>query len=269
MKSVKDYLEYRDFLRDFFEEKKKDFPYFSYRFMGQKVSIDASHLVKIFQKQRHIGDSLIDGLINFCGLKDADAQYFETLVHFNKAKTDRDGRVFFEKLLALKGLKAYALEKNQYEYYTKWYYSAMLVLLEFYPFTNNYKALAEKLSPAITEGHAKKAIALLKKLDLIRREKTGPYYLTRKIVTTGDQWRSIAVKAFQEETIRLASEALYRHPKEKRDISTVTITIAEKDLDDLHDMIKQFREALLKYAEAQQSPDKVYQLNIQLFPLTL
>jgi uncharacterized protein (TIGR02147 family) len=269
MKSVKDYFEYREYLKDFFDDKKKETPYFSYRIMGKKVSIDASHLVKIFQKQRHIGNTLIEGLIHFCGLKDTEAVYFETLVHFNKAKSDRDGRLYFEKLLELKGVKAYALEKGQYEFYTKWYYSAILTLLDFYPFTNNYKALAAKLSPSITEGKARKAIELLKKLGLIHRDKNGPYYLTKKIITTGDHCRSIAVKAFQEETIRLAAEALYRHTREKRDISTVTITIAEKNLEGLHEMIKQFRESLLNYAEAEKSPDKVYQLNIQLFPLSI
>ncbi|MBN2037278.1 MAG: TIGR02147 family protein [Chitinispirillaceae bacterium] len=269
MRPVKEYFEYREYLRDVFEEKKKECPYFSYRFMGKKVSTDASHLVKIFQKQRHIGRNSIEVFITFCDLKGSDAEYFSTLVHFNKSTSDRDSRFYYEKLLALKGVAAHALEKSQYEFYTKWYYSAVLTLLDFYPFRADYKALASKVSPPITIAKARKTISLLKELGLIKRKPGGPYYLTNKIITTGNQCRSIAVKAFQEETIRLAAEALHRHPKEKRNISTVTITIAEKNLDGINEMIKEFREALLNYAEAEKSPDKVYQLNIQLFPLTI
>jgi uncharacterized protein (TIGR02147 family) len=269
MKSVKDYLEYRDFLKDFFEEKKKINPYFSYRVMGKRVDIDASHLVKIFQKQRHISTPLIDGLIEFCELKDRDALYFSALVHFNKAKSDRDARVYYEKLLEFKGVSSYPLENSQYEYYTKWYYSAILTLLEFYPFTNDYKALAQKVSPAITEAQAKRSIALLEQLELIKKNIDGSYSLTNKLVTTGDHCRSILVRAYQEETIKLAAEALHRHAREKRNISTVTVTISEKNLEVINDMIKDFREALLKYAEAEMDPDQVYQLNIQLFPLTI
>jgi uncharacterized protein (TIGR02147 family) len=269
MKSVKEYFEYRDFLKDFFEDRKSENPFFSYRYMGNKVSIDASHLVKIFQKQRHVGTASIEVLIDFCDLKGTDAEYFAALVNFNKSKSDRDSRFYYEKLLALKGVKAHPLEKNQYEFYTKWYYSAILTLLDFYPFKNDYKALAAKLSPAITEGKAKKAIFLLKKLGLIKRKPGGPYYLTNTIITTGDQCRSIAVKAFQEETIRLAGESLHRHPREKRNISTVTITITEKNLDRINDTIREFRETLLRYAQDETNPDKVYQLNVQLFPLTV
>lgn len=169
MKSIKEYLEYRDFLRDFYEENKNQKPYFSFRYMENKVSIDASHLVKIFQKQRHIGKNSIEKFINFCDLTGTDAEYFAALVHFNKAKSDRDSKFYYEKLLALRGVKTHSLEESQYEFYTKWYYTAILTLLDFYSFSGDYKSLAARLSPPVTETEAKKAIALLKKLGLIKK----------------------------------------------------------------------------------------------------
>jgi uncharacterized protein (TIGR02147 family) len=268
MKPVKEYLEYRDFLRDFFEEKKQGNPFFSFRYMGGKVSIDASHLVKILQKQRHIGNKSTEILINFCNLTGSDAEYFATLVHFNKSKSDRTSKQLYERLLSLKGVKSHALEKNQYEFYTRWYHTAILMLLDFHPFAGDYRELAAKLSPPITEAKARKSVALLKNLGLIARKTDGTFALTNKVITSGDQCRSIAVKAFQEETLRLAGESLYRHQAEKRNISTVTITISERDMDEINSMIKEFRAALLKYAQEKKNPDKVYQLNVQLFPLT-
>ncbi|MBN1575648.1 MAG: TIGR02147 family protein [Chitinispirillaceae bacterium] len=268
MKPVKEYLEYRDFLRDFHAEKKSENSFYSLRYMGGKVSVDPSHLVKIFQRQRHIGNSLIEIFIKHCGLSGSDAEYFATLVRFNKAKSDRDSRMYYEKLLVLKGAGARSLEKSQYEFYTKWYFSAILTLLDFYPVIDDYAALAAKVSPPITEAKAKKSVALLQKLGLIRRTDQGTWQLTHKIITTGDHCRSIAVKAFQEETIRLAIEALHRHPPEKRNISTVTITVAEQNLDRINEIIAQFRENLLQLARDETHPDKVYQLNIQFFPLT-
>jgi uncharacterized protein (TIGR02147 family) len=268
MKSVKEYLEYREFLRDFYEEKKLSALYFSYRYIGNKVGIDPSHLVKIFQKQRHIGSKSIETFIRFCGLQGTEAEYFDALVHFNKAKSDRDCKQFYEKLLSLKGVKKFVLEKGQYEYYSKWYYSAVLTLLDFYDFADDYKALASKLSPAITVSEAKKAISLLETLGLIEKKANNGYYLTNKIVSTGDHCRSIAVKTYQEETMRLALESVSRHASEKRNISTVTITLAESDLDEINQIIKNFRSTLLNVARDTKNPDKVYQLNVQLFPLT-
>ena len=114
MMPVYQYLEYRDFLRDFYLEKKIDNPFFSYRYIAKKLSIDASHVVKIFQKQRHISGKLIEALIDLCDLKGKAAEYFASLVHFNKAKTDRESKQHYERLLMLKGINTYTLEKRQY-----------------------------------------------------------------------------------------------------------------------------------------------------------
>jgi hypothetical protein len=147
MESVKNYWEYRDYLRDFYAERKNENQWYSLRYMGGKVSVDPSHLVKIFQRERHIGNALIDVFIDHCRLSGSDADYFANLVRFNKAKSDRDCRMYYERLLALKGPGARTLEKSQYEFYTKWYHSAILTLLDFYPFSGDYAALAAKVSP--------------------------------------------------------------------------------------------------------------------------
>jgi uncharacterized protein (TIGR02147 family) len=73
----------------------------------------------------------------------------------------------------------------------------------------------------------------------------------------------------QEETMRLALEALHRIPREQRNISTTTVTLSEKDLDEANEIIKECRTALLKLAESQKNPDRVYQINLQLFPVTV
>jgi len=268
MKSVKEYFEYRDYLRDFYREKKRCNSFYSLRYMGGKVSVDPSHLVKIFQKQRHIGNALIDVFIRHCELNGVEADYFANLVRFNKAKSDRDSKMYYERLLSMRGAGARSLEKSQYEFYKKWYYSAILTMLDYYPFSDDYQALAARLSPPITAAMAKKAITLLGKLDLIRKGENGVWQLTHKIITTGDHSRSILVKAFQEETMRLAIESLHNHPPERRNISTLTITIAESRFDELGEVIAQFRENLLQLARDEERPDKVYQLNIQFFPLT-
>lgn len=78
-------------------------PIFSFRYMENKVSIDASHLVKIFQKQRHIGKNSIEKFINFCDLTGTDAEYFAALVHFNKAKSDRTASFIMKNYLPYEG----------------------------------------------------------------------------------------------------------------------------------------------------------------------
>jgi uncharacterized protein (TIGR02147 family) len=269
MKSIFEYLDYRDYLKDFYESRKAGHSYFSYRLFGSKTGLDASYLAKVLIKSRHIADSSIAAIISYCGLKDQETEYFETLVHFVKAKSHRESKLLFEKLLSLKSVGANKLIEAQYEFYQKWYYSAIRSIIEFYDFRgSNYQALGDQLSPQITAKQAKESIQLLEKLQLICKDVTGRYKMTDASITTGTRWQSLAIRAFQEETIRLSQEALSRHPKQMRNVSTVTMNVNEDHFREIEAMIKDFRNTIVKYVNDQTDPDRVMQLNIQLFPLS-
>ncbi|MCI0474229.1 MAG: TIGR02147 family protein [Ignavibacteria bacterium] len=268
MKKIFDYLDYRDYLREYYEEKKAENPFFSYKLFGRMVDIDQSYLAKVLIKERHIAQKSIRKFIEYFKLSDIEAEYFETLVHFIKAKTDKQSRLFFEKLLSFKEVKRNILTTQQYEFYTKWYYSAIRSLLQFYDFQGDYKKLAEQLSPPISAGEAKQAINLLQTLQLIKQDADGRYVLADKAITSGKEWHSLAINSFQEQTIGMAAESVARHKRELRDISTVTMNIGPADLQRIKELIQQFRNTVIQYVNDNASPENVYQLNVQLYPLT-
>ena len=198
MKSVFEYLEYRDFLKDFYEEKKKERTFFSYRLFGSKVGMDASYLAKVLIKHRHISNNSIGKIAVFCGLNEREAEYFETLVDFVKAKSHRESKLLFEKLLSLKSVNASTLIESQYEFYQKWYHSAIRSILEFYDFRGDYKALAEQLSPEISVKEAKDSIRLLEKLQLIKKDLMGRYRMTDRRSPRGRSGTHLPSKRFRK-----------------------------------------------------------------------
>ena len=268
MKSIFEYLEYRDFLRDFYEEKKAEHSFFSYRLFGSKIGLDASYLAKVIIKNRHIADPTIAKITAFCGLTGSEAEYFETLVHFVKSKSHKESKLLFEKLISFKEVKSRRLLDHQYAYYQKWYHSAVRSVLELFEFKDDYKDLANRLSPPISVKEARESIKLLEKLQLIKKDERDVFRITDSAITTGPEWHSVAIQNFQEETIKLSGESLSRHQKEVRDISSVTMTISAKDFEEIRERIKEFRGSIIKYVNEQSSPDRVVQLNIQLFPLS-
>lgn len=269
MQRIEDYLDYRDFLSDFYHEKKAQSPFYSYRVFATQVGMDTSYLAKVIMKKRHVANQTIPILARYCNQTGRAAEFFETLVHFGKAKTDQQSRVYFEKLLSLKEAPSNTLFEKQYEYYTKWYYSALRALIEYYDFRGDYTALGNQLNPPIGAREAKKAIRLLESLGLIKKDDVGLYRQTEKAITTGQQWTSAAINAFQEETIGLAREALLRHPRDSRDISTITMAVNAKQFGEIRERIREFRSSLIKYVNEDTSPDRVYHMNIQLVPLTI
>ena len=125
------------------------------------------------------------------------------------------------------------LEEWQYAFYQKWYHSAIHALLSIYEFRGSYRELASIMTPSITAKQARESIQLLTKIGLVRRDEDGVYRPTDAFVTSGERWQSIAIQNFQKETITLSAQSLDLHPKELRDISTVTVALSRKDLPEI------------------------------------
>ncbi len=182
MKPIIEYLDYRDFMRDFYEERKSGRAFFSYRLFGSKVGIDTSYLAKVLMKNRHISNLNIAKVAAYCGLKEDEGEYFETLVHFAKAKSAKESKLLFEKLLSHRIVGANTLLKRQYGFYQKGYCSAIRLIFEFFDFQGDYRALGKMVSPPIS---AKEAVQLLDKLGLIAKDAEGRYRMAHATITTG------------------------------------------------------------------------------------
>lgn len=266
---VLDYLDYRQYLRDIYEwRKKRGDSFFSYRYIASRIGIDPGYLVKLLQGKVHLGESSIDPTIKLLALEGKAAAFFLQLVLFGKARSDRQIQEEFQKLMALKGVGARTLDEDRFAFYQSWVHSAIRALIGIIPFRGDCADLARRLSPAVTEEEAKASVELLERLELIHRNEEGHYELTERFVTTGDGWRSLAVRTFQGQTMDLAHASLERHAPEIRDISTVTVTLSREDMPELRERIAQFRQDILRLAREGRHQDAVYQFNVQLFPLT-
>ena len=267
MKRLFEYFDYQEFLRDYYEEKKRNNPYMSYRYLGQHLKLDPGFLLKVLQGKLHLADRSIPKVCSFLKFNESETRYFEMLVKYNKAKTNSDIKLYFEKLATLRETRARPVEESQYAFYQKWYHSAIHALLSIYEFSGNYKELSSLLTPSITAMQARDSIKLLKKIGLIKLGEDGVYCPTDAFVTTGERWRSVAIRDFQKETIRISEQSLDLHKKECRDISTVTVALSAKDLTEVRERIRQFRKSILNL-DNDNEPDTVYQVNIQVIPVT-
>ncbi|MBN1575833.1 MAG: TIGR02147 family protein [Chitinispirillaceae bacterium] len=267
MKQLFEYFDYQEFLRDFYEEKKRDNQYISYRYLGNHMHIDPGFLLKVLQGRHHLAERSIGPVCAFFKFSERESRYFEILVRYNKAKTASDIKLYFEKLMTLRESRARPVEESQYAFYQKWYHSAIHALLSIYEFNGEYKKLASLLSPPITAKQAQESIRLLTRIGMIKRGEDGIYRPAEAFVTSGEKWRSAAIRNFQKLTIDLSARALDLHAKELRDISTVTVALAAKDLPEIRERIRQFRQSILTLDNDNEA-DTVYQVNIQVIPVT-
>lgn len=270
MNTLFDSLDYRHYLKNHFDKMREEKSWYSYRLIAQKLKIDPGQLVKILQGQRHISERLIPVFSRYLGLEGREEEYFICLVRFNKAKTSSETSLYFEKLMEIKDLVLPKVEPDQDRFYHKWYHSVIRVLLAFYKFDGDYQKLGSLLSPSISARETQESIKLLIDLGFLKKDNNDEISLTDKFITGGGNWRMLAVRHFQQQTIKLSERSLLNDPPDIRDISSLTISIPKKTLEEFREMVAEFRKTVLRRVmEIPEEPDRVYQLNLQLIPVAL
>ena len=270
MLNIFDYLDYRQYLRDFYENEKKTKPWFSYRYLSSKVRLNPGYIVKVFQGKIHLGVKNIDSFADLMRLSGKEREYFTELLHFGRAKHENEIEQRFERLQSIKGLQFRTIADSKSDFFAQWYHMAVRSLLSIFPFDGkDYRKLASMLSPRITAPQARESIRLLEELKMVVRDEDGMYRVTEQFISTGDKWTSAAIRNYQKKNIELSLSAIETYNKELRDISSVTMTVGLKNMAVIREKVRQFRQELLFMSQEGQDDDAVVQLNIQVFPVAL
>lgn len=269
MADVYEYLDYRKLLKDLYLERKARNSKFSYRYISLKTGIRSSgYFANILSGKSNVALNLVLKLCQLFGLKGAEAEYFELLVHFNQSKTHDEKNHLFDRILKVKKSKVRTLLPEFYEYFSNWYYVVIREMLDFYPFRGDYEALAKMISPPITSKDAERAITVLETLGLAKKNAKGVYEKVDALVTTGDEVKSTAVVNFQKATLDLAKRSLDVFGMDDRDVSTLTITLSHRNFRRIKDRIRNVRREILELAKSDALTDTVYQLEFIAFPVT-
>jgi uncharacterized protein (TIGR02147 family) len=263
------YDDYRRYLKDFYQARKSHDPKFSHRYLAGKIGYGSSGAIAdILAGRKNLASAAALRLARALGLGRDEEEFFLHLVSFNQSGTLEEKNLHYAKILSMKRLNLNLIAPEKLEYFSKWYHAALRELLYFHPCKDDFKSLGKKLSPAVPEKDVKKALLLMEKLGMVVRDDRGYFRQSAKLISTPDFGGSLLVDNFQMAMMKLAVEALDRHPRERRDFSTLTVTLSEKSLDAVKTAMKALRQCILGLAEKDEAVDRVYQVNMQMFPLT-
>jgi uncharacterized protein (TIGR02147 family) len=267
------YIDYKEFLRDTFAALNCGKGKVSLRSFARMCGSNSPNFLKLILAGRlRMSPDVLPLLEKPLGLTKKELRYFEALLSFQYAGTFEERDRHYCELLRLKAAATHTrIEKSQYRYYSQWFHAAVRALLgyyRFYPGKSSYHELGRQLEPRLTGQQAQSSVKLLEKLRLIRLNAEGFYEQSSAVVTSGPAVHSQEVMKFQMEMMRHAHLALQTCPADYRDISTLTLNISGRSFDLAREKIMQLRKELIEIACSDADDDRVYQLNIQLFPLT-
>jgi uncharacterized protein (TIGR02147 family) len=269
MVNILDYIDYRRYLRDAYEERRKENPKFSYRFIAGKVGFSSpGFFANVLSGKKDISLKLALKFAELFRLGRKEKEYFETLVLFNKADGGSEKKEYLDRLLALRGARVKKVETHQWEYFEKWHHAVIRELISIKRFRGNYRALAAMVNPPITPQEARKSVELLERLDLVRKASDGAYERTDSAISAGDAISRALIGAYQVQAMDLAKYAMDHMPSGTRNFSTLTMSVSAQTYEAMLEELRAFRRRLLEMAQDSDNVDRVYQMNFHVFPLS-
>ncbi len=263
------YTDYRDYLQDYFNAKKKKNPHFSHRYLCQKLGLKSSNFMLLVMKgKRNISNDICFKLSMLFKHTQQEAAYFTNMVYFSQSKNYREKDQYWEKMVELRQKTKFGkIVEYQYDYYNNWYTIFVREILPYLKKPIDYKALARLISPPITAPQARQSVKLLLKLGMIEETESG-YIKTDPVVKTEDKVNSLAVYNFHVKMSQLATEKLENCYRGERNFSSCAMNISEDGYRRIVDKINEFRDQVMSICEQDSGADRVYHMNVQVFPVT-
>lgn len=268
--SVFDYLDYRAYLRDHYAERKASEYGFSHRAFSKRAGLRSTNYLKlVMDGERNLTAEMASHFATGCGLEKTAAEYFCELVAMNQAATATERNRCHGRLMRYRQYRAlHQLDAAQTLYYSTWYLPAIRELAARADFDPEPKWIARTLMPRISADEAQRALSTLLQLGLLVKDDAGRITQTDALVTTGPGPLGHHVVNYHRAMLDRAAAAVETVPREEREISSLTLCVSQEVLLDLKERIREFRRELLQLTELRGMPERVVQLNFQLFPLS-
>jgi uncharacterized protein (TIGR02147 family) len=272
MPDLFDFIDFRAYLKSYYEEKRAKNPSFSYAVFSRLSGLkNKGFLYQVVNSDKKLSHAHCYKLSKALSHTKDEAAYFENIVDFGLAKNDEDRTYYYKK--ALEGRYSvispvYLLRRDHYEYLSQWYHTAVRAIIALQPFKDDYVRLSKNLSPPITITQAKKSVRLLERLGLIAKGKGGFFQITEKKVKASDEISQTAKNRFHLEYHELAKKSIVEHTPEMHSVSSLTLGISERTYGMILKETKEFKERIMELASSDKKADRVYQYQLILFPLT-
>ena len=268
------YSDYREFLRDYYQSQKNAVPKLTFRLFAQKAGFSSPSFQKLVMdgKKNMTMESILK-ISRALRLNKKAEEYFKVLVFFNQGKTVEDKKHFLKKIDNFrKKNKPEKILPKEYDYLKEWYHCVIREMVDFPDFSEDPEYISKKLFYSIKPDAIRKSIDFLVETGFLIRDEKGKLTKRDKTLATGDirdqEILGTIARNHHISMIELAQKAVSNLSKEQRSVSNTTLGISASAYEAVLKRIEQLRLEILQIAAAAPAADQVFQLNVNLFPLT-
>lgn len=265
------YLDYRRYLRDWFDARKAGNPRFSHRLFARRAGQSSpSLLLHVIDKKRNLTAATTEAFCTAMELKGDEAEFFSALVLLDQAETLEERNRAWERVRATRRFReARRVEGQGVEYLSRWYYPAIRELASCEEFRADPAWIASVMRPAVTVEQAAAALELLLSLGLLKKTDEGGVVPAEASVVTPHEVSGLVIGNYHGAMLDLARSSIGVYKAAERHFCGVTVAVPLALVPRLKREFDAFQERVLDLCDGADPPrERVYQINLQLVPLS-
>ncbi len=276
---VSDYMDYRQFLKDFYSFKKHQSrtqirPY-NYQVFSAAANIKSPNYLKmIIEGRRNLSDEMILKFARALNLDKALTEDFKLLVNFTQSPEPAERNVFLKQLSEYRvsqKLKSGEIDKKTWDKIPNWVAWIIYAMVDQEGVKFDTRSIRTLLRAKATEDEIEQAIqSLVASGEILRDAVTGELKKAQSLEQP-EEIPVALVRKLQAQLMYLGLESLYQDSPTEREFGTLTLSLNKEEFEEIRFKLRQMRKALNKdnsIARAAKKGERVYQLNLQLFPVT-
>lgn len=276
-----EYTNSREYLKDFYHYKQYQTlsslrPYCYAHFSAAADIKSPNYLKLVIEGQRNLSATMITKFSKALGLNKKQREEFEALVKYTQANEPLERNRRLKELSDIRvksSIEDGQINKDDFNRVSSWVSWALIGLAETRqtePF--DVEKTHTLLKQRATKVEIKKCLDQLIEAQVLRLNDNGFLEKTGRQMKDADKIPPELVRKLQAQLMYLGLESLFNDDPKDREFGTQTLSLTEKEYQQLKFEIRHFRKKIysqiLLQREQEGPGEKVFQLNFQLFPLS-
>ncbi len=276
---IHDYTDYRVYLKDIYEFRKVNestgMRAYSYSHFSAAADIKSPNYLKlIIEGKRNLSDDMISRFARALRLEKQQVEEFKALVHYSQADEPVERNKYLKDLAEIRADQENAsdADKQKWEKVPGWIGWVLYAMMD----QKNTGVEPEQLQKLFrAKASVQEVRDSLQKLiaagEIVTDEATGELKRPRELIDTPQDLPVALIRRLQTELIYLGIESLFRDSPKDREFGALTVALTQEEFEQTRFELRQLRKRIHKDVTVKRQTskgDRVYQLNIQLFPVT-
>lgn len=274
-----EYTEFRKYLKDVYEFRRATestgFRPYSYSTFSAAADIKSPNYLKlIIEGRRNLSEDMISRFSRALRLSKTESEEFRALVRYGQADSPIERNQYLKGLADLRAQRAFEsgkINQSSWDKVPGWIGWVLYAMADQKNVDFDPQILQNLFRAKAGTDEIKESLSKLMNSGELARDENGAVLKNRDLIESPQELPVELIRKLQAELIYLGIESLFRDSPKDREFGAMTVAMTEEEFNKVRFELRQMRKRLQKdlmVARKANKGDRVYQLNVQLFPVT-